>query len=101
MEEKKRYYVSVQAGTVMEQQGDSSYEFEIVATAAQVDAIRSLFAQRSEYEYGTFWRSHIVAMPYHYDEDNDLYDDCLRQIYRAIAECGTEETRNHIRSMGY
>ncbi|MFJ9501849.1 hypothetical protein [Brevibacillus centrosporus] len=101
MEQKKRYYVSVQAGTVMESQGDSSYEFEINASEAQVEALKSLFAQRTEYEYGTFLRSHIVAMPYHYDEENDLYDACLQQIYYAIAECGTEETTNHIRSMGF
>ncbi|EJL43419.1 hypothetical protein BAG01nite_41170 [Brevibacillus agri] len=98
--DKKRYYVSVQAGTIMENQGDSGYEFEIEATDRQVHALKSLFEERTEYEFGTFLRGHVVAIPYHFDEENDQYDNCLKQIYSAIYECGTEETKQHIQSMG-
>ncbi|GEB35670.1 MULTISPECIES: hypothetical protein [Brevibacillus] len=98
--DKKRYYVSVQAGTIMENQGDSAYEFEIEATDLQVHALKSLFEQRTETEFDTFIRGHALAVPYHFDAENDLYDDCLTQIYRAIYECGTEETKQHIQSMG-
>ncbi|MED1802042.1 hypothetical protein [Brevibacillus porteri] len=98
--EKKRYYVSVQAGTILENQGDATYEFEIEATDLQVHSLRTLFDQRTEYEFGTFLRGHVVAIPYHFDTENDVYDECLRQIYTALYECGTEVTKNHIQSMG-
>ncbi|MGG1660797.1 hypothetical protein [Brevibacillus sp. NRS-1366] len=98
--EKKRYYVSLQAGTVMEHQGDSGYEFEIEATEDDVAYLKTMFEDRTAYEFNTFTRSHIVALPYHFDSENDQYDECLRQIYAAIHKWGTDETKNHIQSMG-
>lgn len=98
--DKKRYYVSVQAGTVMENQGDSGYEFEIEATEEEVGLIRSLFEDRTAYEFNTYLRGHVVALPYHFDAENDEYDQCLQEIYATVYQCGTDETKNHIQSMG-
>lgn len=84
----------------MEGQGDSSYEFEIEATEEQVAMLKTLFEDRTAYEFNTYLRGHIVALPYHFDSENDQYDECLRQIYAVIYECGTDETKNHIQSMG-
>ncbi|TRY25982.1 hypothetical protein FOI68_09605 [Brevibacillus sp. LEMMJ03] len=98
--EKKRYYVSVQAGTILENQGDASYELEIEASEVEVEELRSLFDQRWTNDFDSYLRAHIVAIPYHEDKENDLHDEHLRDIYATLYRLGTEETRRHIQSMG-
>ncbi|MFY0544597.1 hypothetical protein [Brevibacillus sp. H7] len=98
--EKHRYYVSVQAGTVLPNQGDAAYEFEIDATEKEVEELMKLFEQREAFLFDTFFRAHIPAVPYHYDLENDVHDQTLHDIYRMIHQLGTEETKNHIHSMG-
>ena len=97
---KKTYYVSVQAQTVLEEQGAAAYEFEIEATEDEVTKLVELFEDQMENEHDTHERAMIPAMPYHYDKENDLYDANLKEIYRAIYEMGTPETRKHIENMG-
>jgi hypothetical protein len=97
--EKKRRYVSVQAGTIMENQGDAAYELEIDATEEEVQMLRRLFQERLSHEYDTFLRAHVPAVPYHFDMENDMYDESLKEIYALIYKLGTEETRNHIQQM--
>lgn len=94
--DKKRYYVSVQAGTIMEKQGDSAYEFEIDASEADVQLLREWFEQRASYEFDSFEQVLVVAIPYHLDTANDQYDECMRAIYSKIYQLGTEETKKHI-----
>jgi hypothetical protein len=38
--EKKKYYISVGPGEVMENQGDAAFEFEIEATEEDVDRLQ-------------------------------------------------------------
>lgn len=97
---KQRYYVSVQAGTVMLNQGDAAYELEIEATEEEVLALQKLFEQLNASEFDTFIRAHIPAVPYHYDRENDVYDAHLKKIYELIYQLGTKETKEHIKSMG-
>jgi hypothetical protein len=97
---KKRYYVSVSAGTVMENQGDAAYELEIEATEQDVLALQELFEQKNATDFDTFFRAHIPAVPYHYDRENDDYDAHLKKIYSLMYRVGTDETREHIKSMG-
>jgi hypothetical protein len=97
---KKRYYVSVQAGAVMENQGDAAFELEIEATEQDVLALKKLMEQKHATDFDTFFRAHMVAVPYHYDRENDDYDAHLKEIYSMIYRLGTEETREHIQSMG-
>ncbi|WP_166238513.1 hypothetical protein [Paenibacillus turpanensis] len=97
--DKKKYYVSVQAGTVMENQGDSSYELEIEATPKEVEDLQELFEGQSWVNERAFWRAHVPGVEYHHDAVNDYYDDYLVEIYRKIYELGTRETREHIQSM--
>ncbi|MBO8164558.1 MAG: hypothetical protein H0Z34_12665 [Brevibacillus sp.] len=99
--DKRRYYVSVQAGTILENQGDAAYEFEIEATEDDVKTLRALFEERYENELDTFFRAHIPGVPYHFDTENDQYDESLRKIYSALYQLGTEETKNQIKSMGF
>jgi hypothetical protein len=99
-DQKKTYYVSVQAQTVFENQGDSAYEFEIQADEQQISRLVELFENQLENEQDTAQRAIVPGMPYHRDVENDRYDATLKEIYKAIYSMGTEETRKHIQSMG-
>ncbi|WP_019120034.1 hypothetical protein [Brevibacillus massiliensis] len=91
--DKRRYYVSVQAGTVMLNQGDAAYEWEIDATPEEVDKLMDLFGAKWDSDHIAFWRNHVPGLPYHFDSANDQYDQYLREIYNMIYELGTPETR--------
>lgn len=97
--DKKRYYVSVQAGTILQNQGDATYELEIEASEDDVKLLEKLFDKRTTYEFDTFFRAHVPAVPYHFDMENDTYDKCLQEIYSLIYDLGTEQTKQHIESM--
>lgn len=96
---KKKYFVSVQAKTIMLNQGDASYELEVFATEEELDALQILFADMMEVDEASMIRSGIPGIPYHFDKENDNYDYYLELIYRKIYELGTEVTKNHIREM--
>jgi hypothetical protein len=98
--EKTTYYVSVQAGTVVEQLGAASFEFVIEATPKEIDKLQYLFEEMDEAEDDTFTRSFTPALPYHQDPQNDEYDEALKQVYEHIYNLGTAETRSHIEAMG-
>ena len=91
--EKKRYYVSVQADTIMNNRGDSSFEFEIDATEEDIAKLKELFEDKEDSDNRTYLRSHLLGIPYHQDEENDAYDSHLTEVYRLLYELGTESTR--------
>ncbi|WP_228100958.1 hypothetical protein [Paenibacillus donghaensis] len=99
MNNKKRYYVSVQSRTIMEQQGDAAYELEIEATPDEVSQLRALFDSMYHFDMETYFRMHYPGIPEHYDNDNNLYERDLKNIYRLLHELGTGETKEHIASM--
>jgi len=98
--DKRTYYVSVQSETVMEQQGDAAYEFEIQATEREVGQLQEMFESLEDTDDIASVRAHIPYVQYHNDEVNDSYDEQLKAIYRKIHELGTPETKAHIESMG-
>jgi len=97
----KTFYVSVQAGQILEDQGAAAYELEIHANEDQVNALRELFEELSSMdEAQTF---HFAGSPFSPDNDealNGATDDIIGRIYRLLHECGTSETKRHIESMG-
>lgn len=95
----KRYYVSVQAGTILENKGEAAYELEIDATDYEVQILKNLLDDMHNADYHSFWRSHVLAVPYHFDEENDQYDNTLCQIYKLLYRNGTDETKSHIKTM--
>lgn len=97
--EKKTYYVSVQAGTIMANQGDAAYEFEIMATDQQVDDLIESFDMLSDADNASAFRAHLPGVPYHQDNESDAYDTALTHIYRKLYELGTEETKQTIAGM--
>lgn len=97
--DKNKYYVSVQAGTIMANQGDAAYEFEIEATPEEIVKLQELFEDQYYIENDNFLRTHAAGVPYNYDASNDAYDMGLHDIYSLIYELGTPETKKHIESM--
>ncbi|WP_159885063.1 hypothetical protein [Paenibacillus puerhi] len=97
--EKNRYYVSVQSKTIMLQQGDAAYEFEIDATPEEILQLQDLFEEEEDFENETFFRTPLPGIPYHHDRANDGYDFVLTEIYQKLHDLGTKETKAHIKSM--
>ncbi|WP_244864399.1 hypothetical protein [Paenibacillus sp. J23TS9] len=97
--DKKRYYVSVQSRTIMERQDEAAYELVIEATPEEIKPLRDLFNSMYHFDMETYFRMHYPGIPEHYDNDNDLYERDLKQIYQTLYTLGTSETRDHIASM--
>ncbi len=98
--DKTKYYVSVQANSILTDQAAAAYELEILASEREVEQIQELFNSKLLAEDGTFIRSMTPAIPYHMDDDNDRYDYYLIEIYKKLYELGTAETKSHIKQMG-
>jgi hypothetical protein len=98
--EKKTYYVSVQGESVLENEGDAAYEFEIVATEQDVEDLMEQFGMLSDADNTLSLRAHIPGVPYHQDSEHDSYDVTLTQIYRKLYDLGNEETKQTIAGMG-
>jgi hypothetical protein len=97
--EKKRYYISVQSQTIMEHQGDASYELEIEANAEELQKLNELFELMDEFDQSSFLNNPVPGIPYHHDLENDGYDYYLKEIYKFLYDNGTEKTKSHIQSM--
>ena len=82
--EKKTYYVSVQAGSVLENKEDAAYEFEIVATEQEVEQLAEQFEMLSDADNATAARGILPGVPYHQDDEQDIYDHTLTDIYRRL-----------------
>ncbi|OPA81071.1 hypothetical protein BVG16_01645 [Paenibacillus selenitireducens] len=96
---KSTYYVSVQSGSILKDQGAAAYEFEIMADQREADDLQHLLEMKMNADDRTYYRAHIPGIPYHIDPENDLYDHYLQQIYQLIYELGTEETKQAMAQM--
>ncbi|WP_199615214.1 hypothetical protein [Paenibacillus alkalitolerans] len=97
--EKKRYYVSVQARTIMQNKGDSAYELEIEATPEQVEYLHELFHAVEEEDNDTYIRLHNPATVYAEDDVLEPFDKYMKEVYQMLYDLGTQETKKHIKSM--
>lgn len=98
--EKRRYYVSVQAKTIVPNQGDAPYELEIDATIDDKHRLERIFHQIDSYDEATGIQAILVPPITHLSLENvDGYEYFLKQAYELIYEFGTEETRAQIRQM--
>lgn len=97
--EKRKYYVSMQAGTVLPEQGSAAYELVIDATDEEAEHIRMLMDEKKEAEDPTFLRAPIPGIPYHHDLVNDVDDYYIQALYEEIYKVGTKETKQFIESM--
>jgi hypothetical protein len=97
--EKAKFYVSVQAKTIMEQKNEAAYELEIEANEMEVEKLKELFASLDEFDQASFFRALSPGLPYHHDNENDGYDYYLKEIYKTIYGLGSGETKQYISSM--
>ncbi|RBW68986.1 hypothetical protein [Bacillus taeanensis] len=95
--EKKRYYVRVGSGEILEDQHASPYEFEIDATEEEAAQLAELFDKASAENMSDWYKvTHPISGK---DVESKHYDQTLQEVYRFIRDHGTEKTRNHIESM--
>lgn len=100
-EARKMFYVSVQAGQILEDQQAAPYELEIYATEEEVGRLRELFEEFSTMdEAAAFHFSRTFLETDHDATLNRATDELVNEIYRQIYNCGTEGTKRHIESMG-
>lgn len=96
--EKKRYYVSVQSRSIMRDQGQASYEYEIEATESELQRLQTKMDELEEADHATFFRTFTPGLPYHHDPENDEYDRAIKDCYDTIFQLGTDETKLHLSS---
>jgi len=94
------YYVSVQAMQVLADPKAANYELEIIADELEVIQLKQLFDEM--YHIDTGLTGHSLLNPLESTPSSELmydHDQIMKQIYKRIYDCGTEETKQHIESM--
>lgn len=100
MMERKTYYISLGEGNISQVRSANSWDYQIKATDEEITRLREIFDQNYSADWQGFFRAHIPYIEYHFDRDNDAYDNGLQQIYKMIYELGDEETKAHIKNEG-
>jgi hypothetical protein len=98
--EKKPYYISIATGEIMQTPTASPWNFKIEATDEEISQLRGYFDQNYSTEWQNFFRAHVPYVQYHYDRENDAYDETMKKIYKMIYDLGDDEAKQHIRTMG-
>lgn len=98
-EDKKTYYIEVGSGEISRSATSSTWGFKIQATDEEIAMLRKLMDQNYSTEWKNFIRAHVPYVQYHYDRENDDYDETLKKVYGMIYQLGDDEAKNHIKSM--
>jgi hypothetical protein len=98
-EQKKTYYIDVGTGEISRSATSSTWSYKIQATDKEIIELRDLFDRNYASEWKNFFRSHVPYVQYHYDRENDAYDNTIQQVYGILYNLGDEEAKNHIESM--
>ncbi|WHX99687.1 hydrolase [Neobacillus sp. DY30] len=98
-EQKKTYYIDVGHGQISQSATASAWNFKIQANDEEITQLRELFDQNYSTEWQNFFRAHVPYVQYHYDRENDAYDDTIEKVYGMIYKLGDEEARSHIETM--
>ncbi|WP_409302298.1 hydrolase [Peribacillus sp. SCS-155] len=97
---KESYYIYVPNGQISRDSEYSQWNFKIDATDNEIIRLRELFDEILNDDSRSFFRAHVPYVQYHYDRENDEYDEKLKQIYGIIYELGNPEAKEHIQQMG-
>jgi len=100
VDNKKTYYINVGQGEISQSSTDSPWDFKIRANDEEIIMLREYFDQIYSSDIQSFFRAHVPYVQYHFDRENDGYDQTLIKAYRLIHDLGDEETRKHIETMG-
>ncbi|GKU75751.1 hypothetical protein [Paenibacillus sp. L3-i20] len=99
--EKKSYFVSVQAGQILEDPEAASYELEIEANEEELSKLHELFKEMNSEDNASVLYFNTRLFSTNNDvELNGASDEIISRIYRQLYECGTSDTKKHIESMG-
>jgi hypothetical protein len=98
-EQKKTYYIDVGTGEISQSATSSTYSFIIKANDEEITELRELFDQNYSTEWKNFFRAHVPYVEYHYDRENDAYDNTIQQVYGMIHKLGDDQAKQHIESM--
>ncbi|OBZ12400.1 MULTISPECIES: hypothetical protein [Bacillales] len=99
-EERKPYYVSVQAGQILEDPQAAAYELEIIVNEEEHTRLRELMDELSSMDEAEMF--HFSHHPYGSASDSEInggYDELIQRIYKQLYEHGTDATKRHIESM--
>jgi hypothetical protein len=98
--QKRTYYITVGTGEISQSATSSPWNFQIQATDDEIIQLREYFDQNYSTEWQSFFRAHVPYVQYHYDRENDAYDQTMVKVYEMIYHLGDEEAKQHISSMG-
>lgn len=98
--DKHKYYVSVQARSILREQGQAAYEWEIEATDDDAAKLQTLFEELEEADHATLGRIMTPGLPYHHDPQNDEFDRLLQECYDLIHRLGVGETKSQLETLG-
>jgi hypothetical protein len=97
---RKRYYVSVGAGQILEDSTAAPYELVIMANEEELNRLQELFEEISSFDEAQAF--HFGSHPFGKATRQEIdggYSYLIDSIYRLLYECGTDETKRHIESM--
>jgi hypothetical protein len=100
MEQKRTYYINISSGEISQSASDSPWNYQIEATPEDIQTLRSYFDQNEKVDLPNFIRAHIPFLEYHHDKVNDIQDHQLKQIYQFIYQHASDDTKQHIESIG-
>ena len=99
-EERHDYYIEVATGEISRSSTDSEWNFKISATDEEITQLREVFDSNHSVDWQNFYRSHVPYVQYHFDRENDAYDENLQQVYGMLHRLGDEEVKKFIDSIG-
>ncbi len=100
MAQKKTYYIEIGSGEITQSAIDSPWNFKIEATDDEIKKLREQFDIIDANEPTDFIRAHIPFKEYHYDQENDTYDEALKNIYGMVYKLSDNEAKKFIDEMG-
>jgi len=99
--EKKRYYVSVQGRSILDDPGAAAYEWSVEASSEEADTLKHMLDQLREKEESTFL-AYTFPWPDTPEDDVNLsYQSVVSDLFREIYRLGTPETRAQMERSGY
>ncbi|MFC3884736.1 hydrolase [Bacillus songklensis] len=98
--QKKTYYITVGTGEISQLKSVSEWNYKIEATDEEITKLREYFDQNYSSDWQGFFRAHVPYLQYHYDRQNDGYDETMIRIYDMLYKLGDDETKDHIAQMG-
>lgn len=98
---KETYYVTVD-GTIHTGKllDDAPYDFEVQATDEEIKNLQDLFQRAYDNDWDTYLEAHLPYRTEQRQKESLDVDKNVQEIYSAIYQLGTNETKKSIESLG-